>query len=208
MNHAIEKIKEIVFNCLNNIYFKVQISCLNLEGKILRHLKDALSYIVRDIYNKNIIGENPGVDKIINSVSNILLFISEDISSFTENEKNEIAQIIIDIKTNENVCEIISLRLQLQALECHRNSKCIYYDTNKKNENLNKFNEIITILKELDAPLIFDPNYPKYGKLKRYSAKLFKQYQKKVVIKNTNKDISLLKTIYNSIGKVISIILL
>lgn len=73
-----------------SLYSKILIYQIRYEGKIFRNIKDSLSYEIRDIYNKNVIGVDSNVDRIINDLSNVMLDIAKIPHNAPLSEKNEI----------------------------------------------------------------------------------------------------------------------
>ncbi len=210
MKGFLDKILLQVFKVIIRIESKIHTYVLfHIEGKIFRYLKDAFSYLIRDIYNKNVIGIDSNVDRIINEVINILFLPSyKSIEPLSESEQYEVDVILANIENDPAAQEILLLKWELDALECFRKSKISFISEKERNDYLEKYNNFIEICRSNNHPLTFNIEKPSYKKLKKISYALFKEMERIVTLKNINDEFSPLSTIFNSINKLIPISLL
>lgn len=181
----------------------------HIEGKIFRYLKDALSYLIRDIYNKNVIGVDSNVDRIINEVVNILFLPNyKSIKPLSSSEQYEVDIILVNIENDPIAQEILLLKWELDALECFRKSKISFISEKEKSDHLEKYNKFVAACKSNNHQLTFDSEKPTYKKLKKSSYVLFKEMERIVTLKNINDEFSPLSTVFYSINKLIPISLL
>lgn len=191
-----------------SLYSKILIYQIRYEGKIFRNIKDSLSYEIRDIYNKNVIGVDSNVDRIINDLSNVMLDIAKIPHNAPLSEKNEIKTLKKLLEKDEHIIEILFLNMQLNALKHYYQSFNIFDKESKRQANKQKFNNFIEHCTQNKLPLLFNPNKPNYKNIKKTAENLLKLNKMRVMVKNINLDKSGLLFVFNNLGNIISLSIL
>ncbi|MFO2820569.1 hypothetical protein SCO38_01895 [Legionella pneumophila serogroup 1] len=178
---------------------------LKEDVRTVLYIKASLSYIIRDIYDKNVIGENHRIDSFINIVINDLLGIQKPPENLSNSERIELDHIKTDVENDDRFNYIYSLYFQTKGISFYYNSLLGIRTERDKNRQL--YDSFLETCTQQKVPLLFNPKRPNFWKIKKKAQESLKINEMIVMVKNLNNDISSLKFLFNNLSNLLTLVI-
>ncbi|MHA3320898.1 hypothetical protein ACX1FC_06575 [Legionella pneumophila] len=206
MKSFFSKLSAWIYKAILHLELLLYKAFLKEEVRVVLYIKACLSYIIRDIYDKNVIGENHKIDSFINIVINDLLDIQKPPQNLSNSERIELDNIKTDVENDDRFNYIYSLYFQAKGISFYYNS--LLGVRAERDKNKQHYDSFLETCNQQKIPQLFNPKRPNFWKIKKKAQESLKTNEMIVMVKNLNNDISSLKFLFNNLSKFLTLVIM